>query len=916
MGTRARLLAAAFVAALVATLGVAAGTASAGTAHPTTVSAVPSDRTPQILDDPSTAGSEKVMDLEQAGGLILVSGVFRQVRDVPANGGATYTRASLFAFDAATGKVSTTFAPTLNGRVYAIARGPDNTVYLGGTFTILNGQAVPNLVQVSLATGRRVTAFHTPTFNSTITDLAVVGNRVLVAGTFTRAGGAARQGLASISMATGGVDSYLTFGVATNHNYPRGAARAAVGVENIAVNPQGTRMAVIGNFRTVGGQARDQVAMVRLNAASAAVDTGWRTRRFEAACDPNRWDTYVRDVDFAPNGTQFAVVTTGARYPGTLCDTVSAWNANAVSQGVQPLWIGDSGGDSMFAVEMTGSAVYVGGHTRWMNNDAGRDAAGAGAVPRPGIAALDVRTGVPLAWNPGRNPRGIGAEALLATADGLYVGMDTEYFGDRRYHRPRLGFFPLAGGSMASEQQRTLPANVVMAGRAAAAAGAGVNDVRSRYFTDTAVVGPDTAIGNAGLEWTRARGAFMVGNVLYYGYHAPGATAASTNYRLWKRTFDGTTFGPASVVDPYNDPAWSNVSAGLFSGRTVLYRGVLPAFYSQIWNITGMFYDNGRLYYTRSGASALYFRDFSVDSGVVGAVERVLASTGFSDVYGGLFKSGGYLYYASRASGELRKVAWVAGRPSGGILRAAHGTAGGGRDWRTRAMFLGPGSAPATATTAVAPPSLDPTGIAVRDVAASSADEVSSVDLGVPASVRAGDAMVLVLSATGDATGTAPDGWTLEAERSAGAGLRTQVWSRVAGPDDAGTTLTVSLSTPATATLQLAAYSGVSPADPVASVTGAVQVGGTAHTTPTVTVPRRSWVLSVWSDIQAAGHTWTTPSSGFVVRSNGGGTGAIATLLGDGGAAHPAGRAGGLTASVPTPSNAAAVFTVVLRPVS
>ncbi len=126
------------------------------------------------------------------------------------------------------------------------------------------------------------------------------------------------------------------------------------------------------------------------------------------------------------------------------------------------------------------------------------------------------------------------------------------------------------------------------------------------------------------------------------------------------------------------------------------------------------------------------------------------------------------------------------------------------------------------------------------------------------------------------------------------------------------------LSKQAKVTLQLAAYSGTDSADPVASATGSIDVGGTSHTTPTATAAEGSWVLSVWSDKQSVARTWTPPATGAVERSTlaGVGTGDMATLLADGGAPVPTGTVGGLTATVPAASNRATVFTVVLAPQS
>ena len=87
-------------------------------------------------------------------------------------------------------------------------------------------------------------------------------------------------------------------------------------------------------------------------------------------------------------------------------------------------------------------------------------------MPRPGIAALDPVNGLPLAWNPGRNPRGAGAYALLATPTGLWVGSDTDFIGNYKYKHQKIAFFPLAGGYTAPPPTRRarFPGNVYEAG--------------------------------------------------------------------------------------------------------------------------------------------------------------------------------------------------------------------------------------------------------------------------------------------------------------------------------------------------------------------------------------------------------------------------------------------------------------------
>ena len=238
-----------------------------------------------------------------------------------------------------------------------------------------------------------------------------------------------------------------------------------------------------------------------------------------------------------------------------------------------------------------------------MNNSFAADRAGPGAVPREGIAALDPVNGLPLSWNPGRD-RGVGAFALVATSQGLWIGSDTDRIGRYEYHG-RIAFMPLAGG--------------------------------------TAV--PDSRVG------------ILPGDLFRLG----------TDGTMTVRDFDGTTAG-------FTTPIALN---GLTSTQFPISR------------ITGMFFWNGRLYYTLSGDTRLYYRWFTpraassapTPSPPAGATD----GRNWSSV-NGMTMASGRLVHAT-TTGTLSIIDFTGGVPSG-TATALSGPAVAGQSWQSRGLLV------------------------------------------------------------------------------------------------------------------------------------------------------------------------------------------------------------------------------------
>ncbi len=601
---------------------------------------------------------------------ILVGGSFTSV--APHGSNAAVTRNFVMAFNATTGAIDTGFVPNVNGEVESIVPGPSpDTAYVSGFFGSVNGVTAKGVVLLSTVTGAIVSPFKPASMNGAVYAVRYSGNRLYVAGTFTTVGGATHQGIVALNPTTGAVDPFMNIQLTGHHNFNGvSGANGAVGPRAMDISPDGRTMVIIGNFKKANNLAYDQIVLVDLTGSSAVIDTAWATLQYTAACASGAFDTYMRDVSFSPDGSYFVISATGAsgtNIDGTrsLCDTAARWETNATGTNVKPTWVDYTGNDSLLSVTVTGTAIYVGGHQRWLNNPNASDSAGTGAVPRPGLAALDPANGLPLAWNPGRNPRGSGAWTSYSTPSGVYIGSDTDFFGDHdQFHNQKLGFFQLAGGYVpASTATTALPGNVYFAGALPSSTSLGV---RSYDGTTAGSLGSQPS----SINWSTTRGAFMVGPSIFFG---------ATDGNFYQASFNGSTVGTPVSIDPYNDPNWSNVDTG--SGQT--YRGVRSAFYSQISSVTGAFYDGGRMYYTLSGNSTLFYRYFTPDSGIIGGTQFTASGGNFSNV-AGMFLSGTSLYYANRNDGTLHRVNF-----SGGVVSGSDTVVNNtGIDWRAHGLFL------------------------------------------------------------------------------------------------------------------------------------------------------------------------------------------------------------------------------------
>jgi len=410
---------------VLATSAGAVGPAAAGPDQKRVVSERPFAWTPHVLDG-------VVQAIAVVGDVAVVGGRFSAVQE--AASATPVVRHNLFAFQLRTGRLLSGFTPRLNQPVRALAPGPDHSVYVGGSFTRVNGATRTGLTRLRLKDGSLWPGFSGGISSGWVDNIAWHAPYVYVGGSFPHIGGENRTSAARLDADTGRADS----------NFALHLSRPTLGrtiVQSMGLSNDGRMLALDGTFTRAGDDNRYQLALFDVSGRRPRL-MPWTTDVYQrSACQLlGNETTYLRGIDFSPDGTYFVVVTTGhLNEPRKLCDTAERFDV-AGDGNHKPVWVNHTGANTLLSVEVTGSAVYVGGHQSWLDNTWGWKWGGPGAVWRPGIGALDPETGRALAWNP-THDRGNGVEVIVAYPGGILVGSDTVHAGGE-YHA-RLCGFPL-----------------------------------------------------------------------------------------------------------------------------------------------------------------------------------------------------------------------------------------------------------------------------------------------------------------------------------------------------------------------------------------------------------------------------------------------------------------------------------------
>lgn len=254
-GAHAGVVALGLVLSLVLTLGGATTPPPAEAAPqgpvaeaPVAAGAVPS--VPPVVDVPRDGLTADALPTAQVDGVVwdqavvgttvYAVGEFTSARPAgSAPGQGESPRWNMLAYDLVSGQL-TAWAPVVNGRIRVVTASPDGRIlYIGGSFTQVDGQRRSRIAAFTTADGR-LTPF-APVASSDVFAVAATDSVVYLGGWLNAVNGVPRSRLAAVSAQTGAV---LDWAPAADHT-----------VYALGLTGAGDRLVAGGSFSTLNGQA-------------------------------------------------------------------------------------------------------------------------------------------------------------------------------------------------------------------------------------------------------------------------------------------------------------------------------------------------------------------------------------------------------------------------------------------------------------------------------------------------------------------------------------------------------------------------------------------------------------------------------------------------------------------------------------
>jgi hypothetical protein len=325
----------------------AAGTvAFAATAQAASNSPVPTPANWGVATNCGGQNCAEIRAIAQDGatGTVYAGGTFAQA--VSPTGGASRPYHNLVALAGRTGAVDTGFAAhTFNGEIFAIAVNPSaGLVYVGGSFTSVDGASAGHVAAFNAATGRRDSGFRVSTTGPVHALLYNSARNVLyVGGRFTSINSAGRVRLAAVNPTTGGVSTSFRPPKIT---WTATSQRGSTEVRALALgsDSRGNPALYVGGHFDHVGSAR-HLAIARVDPATGAPDGG-----FAPTLDGPSTDNLLAVDDLAWASGSVLVAQAGHINRGY---RFSASGAR--------IWTQRTDGDVQ-AVAVSGGSVYFGGH--------------------------------------------------------------------------------------------------------------------------------------------------------------------------------------------------------------------------------------------------------------------------------------------------------------------------------------------------------------------------------------------------------------------------------------------------------------------------------------------------------------------------------------------------------------------------